>query len=65
MAKKNKGESGELLLKIKLVQMRDDGEELNGVKILRVGYVRDYGELNMDLSDVVKLSDDELVEFSG
>ena len=65
MAKKNKGESGEILFKIKLVQMRDDGESFNGMPITSVGYVREYGQLTMDIQDIAMRSDDELVKISG
>lgn len=65
MPKKNKGESGEILFKIKLVQMRDNGESFNGTPIESVGYVREYGQLMMDIGDVTMRSDDELTKISG
>mgnify|MGYP006976105142 CR=1 FL=1 len=65
MSKKNKGESGEILFKIKLVQMRDNGESFNGIPIESVGYVREYGHLTRGLEGVVVCSNDELMKISG
>lgn len=52
-------------MKIKLVQMRDNQESFNGMPIESVGFIREYGELSMDLCDIVMRTDDELMEISG
>ncbi len=65
MPKKNKGETGEILIKIKLVQMRDNGESFNGVPIKSVGYFKEYKHLTTSLEDLAACSVDELEKVSG
>lgn len=65
MAKKNIGESGEILFKIKLVQMRDNGESFNGVPIKSVGFCEEYVPCTMDLTKIASCPVDDLIKISG
>lgn len=65
MPKKNVGEKGEVLFKLKLVEMRDDGESFNGMPIDSVGFDYEYGHLPVDIETMIDSSDDELSVFLG